>query len=141
MEINYVWVLAAVFAQFVLGAVWYSPLLFGRWWMQIMEKTALSRTELQKMQKQMAPFYALQLFLTLVSTFVLVMFVHFMSKGEPTFHAYGVAGWIWLGFIAPTQVASVVWGNTKRKFWAKQIFIMISYQLVALMLAAYLISR
>ncbi len=141
MDINYVWVLIAVVAQFVLGALWYSPLLFGGWWMQIMEKTDLSKAELQKMQKQMAPFYALQLLLTFVSTMVLVMFVHYLHKGEPSFHAYGVAGWVWVGFIAPTQIASVVWANTKRQFWAKQIFVMTSYQLVSLMLTAYLISR
>lgn len=140
MDIQYGWVLVAVVAQFVLGALWYSPLLFGRWWMQIMEKTNLSKSELQKLQKQMLPFYGLQLFLTLLSTFVLVMFVHFMHKGEPSFHAYGVSGWIWLGFIAPTQISAVVWGNTKRAVWGKQIFVMLSYQLVALMVTAYLIS-
>ena len=55
-------ILAAV-AQFVLGAVWYSPVLFGNTWMRIMEATHFSKEEIQKMQKAMGPFYILQFFL------------------------------------------------------------------------------
>jgi hypothetical protein len=47
---------------------------------------------------------------------------------------------IWAGFIVPTQIAGVVWANTKQKFWAKQILIMISFQLVAIMLSAWILS-
>ncbi len=133
-------IVLAALAQFVLGALWYSPLLFGKWWMQIMEVTHLSKEALQKMQKDMAPFYGVQLLITLLSTFVLAMFVKYLMMAQVGFHAYGVAGWVWLGFIAPTQIASVVWGNTKRVYWIKQIFVMTSYQLVAIMITAYLLS-
>ena len=140
MEINAMWFAVAVLVQFVLGALWYSPLMFGKWWMQIMEKTNATKAELEQMQKEMAPFYGLQLVLTVVSTFVLAMVIHYMRAGEPSFHAYGVAGWLWLGFFAPTQISAVIWANTKKKFWAKQIFVMLSYQLVALMLTAFFLS-
>lgn len=55
------------------------------------------------------------------------------------FHAYGVAGWVWLGFILPTQIGSVIWGNTKKKFWVKQVVVMAGYQLVGLRLAAFVL--
>ena len=32
-KINYVAVLVVAFMQFMLGAVWYSPILFGNKWM------------------------------------------------------------------------------------------------------------
>ncbi|OGZ45787.1 MAG: hypothetical protein A3C84_00755 [Candidatus Ryanbacteria bacterium RIFCSPHIGHO2_02_FULL_48_12] len=140
MELNYITILGATIAQFVLGAVWYSPLMFGRWWMEIMEATNLSKEELQKMQKDMAPLYGLQFLLSLVFTFVLAMFIQYLQMAGVGFHAYGVAGWVWLGFIVPTQIAGVVWANTKKKFWAKQIFVMVSYQLVGMMLAAFILS-
>lgn len=140
MTIPYFSIIIASVVQFVLGALWYSPLMFGKWWMEIMEMNQLSKEELAKMQKSMMPFYALQFFLTILSTFVLVMFIHYLKLGDSSFHAYGVAGWTWLGFIAPTQVASVVWANTKKKYWAKQIFVMLSYQLVALMVTAAILS-
>lgn len=140
MEINYTLIILATVVQFILGALWYSPLMFGKWWMQIMEATNLSKEELGKMQKEMAPFYGVQILLTLIFTFVLAMFVHYLKMANVGFHAYGVAGWIWLGFVAPTQISCVIWANTKKKFWAKQIFVMISYQLIGLMITAFILS-
>ncbi len=141
MEINYTLVIVATIAQFVLGALWYSPVLFGKSWMQIMGMTNLPKEEIQKMQKEMFPFYLFQILLTLLSTFVLAMFIYYLQMLNVGFHAYGVAGWVWLGFIAPTQIASVVWANTKRNFWWKQILIMTSYQLVGSMITAFILSQ
>ena len=135
MEINYMLIVVATLVQFVLGALWYSPLLFGKIWMQIMEVTQMSKEQMQKMQKEMMPFYALQFFLTLFSTFSLVNLAVFTP-----FSLYHVAFWIWLGFIVPTQIAGVIWGNTKKRFWLKQTLIMITYQLVGIMIAAFILS-
>lgn len=128
-------IVVATLVQFVLGALWYSPLLFGKIWMQIMEVTQMSKEQMQKMQKEMMPFYALQFFLTLFSTFSLVNLAVFTP-----FSLYHVAFWIWLGFIVPTQIAGVIWGNTKKRFWLKQTLIMITYQLVGIMIAAFILS-
>ena len=32
---NYLFIAIAVIAQFALGAIWYSPILFGNIWMKI----------------------------------------------------------------------------------------------------------
>ena len=135
MQIDYMLIVVASLAQFVLGAVWYSPLMFGKWWMEIMEVTHVPQEELKRIQKQMAPFYALQLVLTLFSTFALAN----LTIATP-FSIYHVAFWIWLSFIVPTQISGVVWANTKKRFWAKQIFVMTTYQFVGLMLAAFILS-
>ncbi len=136
MEIKYTLVLIATVAQFILGALWYSPLMFGKWWVQIMEVTYLSKQELQKMQKGMLPFYGLQFLLTVFTTFNLAYFMSMMNYYSP----YHVAFWIWSAFIAPIQIQTVVWGNTKKKFWIKQIFVMLSFQLVSIMVAAFFLS-
>lgn len=136
MDINYLGIIIATVAAFILGGLWYSPLMFGKWWMQIMECDTLSQEELKKMQKKMAPFYLLQLILTLFTTFSFATLVPYITA----FGIYHIAFWIWIGFIVPTQIAGVVWANTKQKFWAKQIFIMISFQLVAIMLSAWILS-
>lgn len=135
MEINYILIVIAALAQFILGALWYSPIIFGKWWMEIMEVTNLSKEKLLEMQKKMSPFYALQFFLTLFSTFALVNLV-----GMTTLSIYHLAFWIWISFIVPTQISGVIWGNTKKQFWAKQVFVMVSYQIVGLMLAAWILS-
>lgn len=135
METNYTLIIVASLVQFILGALWYSPLLFGKVWMQIMEVTEMSKEQMQKMQKEMTPFYGLQFFLTLFSTFSLVNLAVFTP-----FSLYHVAFWIWLGFIVPTQIAGVIWGSTKKKFWFKQILIMVTYQLLGIMLGAFIVS-
>jgi hypothetical protein len=137
MSLNYTLIFLAVVAQFILGALWYSPLMFGKWWMEIMEMTKVSKAEMEKLQKQMMPFYALQLVVTIMSTWVFAMIL----SVSPEFHAYGLAGWIWLGFIVPTQISSVIWGNTKRKYWAKQLFVMMAGQLACAMAMACILAR
>jgi hypothetical protein len=137
MEVNLTLVFIATVAQFILGAVWYSPLMFGKWWMQIMEKDKAPIEEIQKMQKEMAPFYGLQFVLAFVTTFMLA---HYILYWADEASAYYVALMLLIGFIVPTQISGVVWANTKRKFWAKQIFVMVSYQFVGIMLAAWILS-
>jgi len=39
MAINYLAVLVATVVNFVLGGLWYSPLLFGKKWMALMNVT------------------------------------------------------------------------------------------------------
>lgn len=136
MEISLTLVVLATIAQFVLGAIWYSPFLFGKWWMQIMECTHLSKEELNKMQKDMGPFYGLQFLLTLVSTYTLACLAPYI----PEYSIFHIAFWIWIGFIAPVQISTVVWGNTKKKFWIRQIFVMLSMQLAGLMLASWILG-
>lgn len=136
MEVNYTLIAVATIVQFVLGGLWYSPLMFGKIWMEIMECTNIPPEELKKMQKEMMPFYGLQLLLTLVTTISFANLVPYIDS----FSIYHIAFWIWIGFIVPTQIASVVWANTERKFWLKQILVMISYQLVAIMIASWILS-
>lgn len=136
MEVNYTLVVLASIAQFILGGLWYSPLMFGKWWMHIMEATHLSPEELKKMQKAMAPFYALQFFLALFTTVSFANLLPYINA----LGIYHIAFWIWIGFIAPIQIGSVVWGNTKKKFWVKQIFTMTSFQLAAMMLMSWILA-
>lgn len=135
---NITLILVATVATFVLGALWYSPLMFGKLWMQIMEVTHLSKEELQKMQKEMTPFYLLQLVLTLITTFVLASNLSFNNLSGAA--AYSYAFFMWLGYIAPVQIGTVLWGRTQKKFWIKQILVMVSYQLVAVLLSAWILT-
>lgn len=135
---NLMLIILATLAQFILGAIWYSPLLFGKTWMSIMELGHYTKEELQKMQKSMMPFYGLQFFLTLITTWVLASNIFFLGLTGAA--AYFYAFFMWVGFIAPIQISSVVWSSTKRKYWLKQIGIMISMQLVGIMLAVLILT-
>lgn len=135
-EVSYPLIFLSTIAQFIVGFIWYSPLMFGKWWMEIMDCTNVSKQKLQEMQKAMMPFYLVQLFLTFFTTFAFANFM-FYGSGLGIYHT---AFWIWIGFLVPTQISMVIFGMTKRKFWAKQIFVSVSMQLVGIMLSAYILS-
>lgn len=134
---EHIWlVIGATIAQFVLGALWYSPLLFGKFWMKVVGAEGCDPEEIKAMQKQMAPFYALQFVITVLYTFVLNILLVNATSYDP----YAVALLVWFGFIVPTQVSGVVWGGTKKELWAKQIGVMTSYQLVGILIATFILS-
>jgi hypothetical protein len=136
IEINYLTLISTVVVTFILGALWYSPLIFGKWWMQIMEKENVSKEELSKMEKEMSPFYFLQLILTIVKTFGLL----FLIKSFPSQSPYIIAVLLGLFFIIPIQIESVIWANTKKKFWCKQIFVATSYTIVSLLISVFILT-
>ena len=84
----------------------------------------------------MTPFYVLQFGLTLFSTLAL-------ANGMPYFvglSIYNLAFWVWLGFLVPITISSIIWGKTQKQFWFKQTLIMTSMQIVFLLLAAFILS-
>lgn len=129
-------IFVASLVQFILGALWYSPIMFGKKWMVIMGASNCTKEELQKMQKQMTPFYLLQFVLTIVFTWELS---HVLGAGT-LLNPYFLAFATWIGFIVPIQVSGVIWGSTKKEFWLAQILIMTSYQLVGIMLATWFLT-
>jgi hypothetical protein len=141
MHINYTLVALATLAQFILGAVWYSPLMFGRWWMEIMEVTKIAQKNLKKLQQEMMPFYIMQLVLTAMATLVLALFSGYVTLMSSENSVYLIAGLLWSGIIVPTQIASVIWGKTKKKFWLRQILVMTLNQLVSIMIASLILSQ
>lgn len=69
-SINYWAVLAAAVASFVIGGLWYSPVLFYRRWLY-----AAARTEEQLSHGNMAVIFGGSLLLQLLAAFVLAMFL------------------------------------------------------------------
>ncbi len=133
---NYTLITIATIAQFILGALWYSPLIFGKWWMEIVGADKCTPEEIKAMQKQMSPFYIVQLVITFVSTATLAMFIQAM----PAYSAYMTATVIFGGFILPLQISGVMWGGTKRSLQGKQLLVLTLGQFACMMLAAWILS-
>ena len=136
-EVNYIAVVLMTVLAFALSALWYSPVLFGNTWMKIMGADKYSKEEIANMQKQMMPMYALQFVITLITMYVLSALVHFVNMDKSVWMAF----FMWLGFVMPTQVSSVIWGSTDRKWWCKQIAIMSMSSLVVMIIAGLVFSR
>src|SRR5690606_2156541 len=118
MEFDYLAIVIAVIAQFNVGAVWYGP-IFGKLWGKIHGFDKLSKAVQEKMMKEMGSYYGLQLLVTIITTFVLAIFITSLPGCNP----YGMAGLLLLGFVIPGQVSAVIFGGTERKWSAKKIIV------------------
>lgn len=136
MQINYAAVLVASLAQFVFGAVWYTP-VFGKLWGKIHGFDKVSKAEQQKMMKQMGPLLGAQFLGTVVTTVVLSAM---LTGTTSTWSAYAFAGLCWLGFIVPTQVSAVLFGGTEPKWVVTKILIMAGGAFGCMMIAAAVLS-
>jgi hypothetical protein len=129
MEINYIAIGVATIVQFIVGAVWYMP-IFGKAWGEIhgFDKVA---PEMQKeMQKKMMPLLGVQIVLTLVTSAVFGLFVATLPQD---WNVYGLAGFYWLGFVAPAQAAAVIFGGTEPKWVMRKILISVGGSLACFM--------
>jgi hypothetical protein len=132
MELNYSAIVVAAVVQFIIGGIWYTP-LFGRKWRQIHGFDARSPEEQRQMQKGMAPLLATQFLMSLLTCAVLALF--HVSLPAP-WHAFGMAGFFWLGFIMPTQVSAVIFGGTPPQWVMTKILISTGGSLACMMGAA-----
>ena len=135
MQPNYLAILLATIAQFIIGAIWYSA-LFGKLWGKIHGFDKLPKETQEKMKKSMGPFYGLQLLMTVVTTVVLSVFITYLPL---SWNAYMLAGFFWLGFVVPTQVSAVIFGGTEKKWIFKKIAVQAGASLVCLEAAAAII--
>lgn len=105
MKIKYPAVLVATLVHYVLGGLWYSPLLFGNKFLQIM---AWSPEKIEEISSQS---HVKELIIAFVSSAILVyVLAHFVQYTKATTALAGVqtAFWLWLGFIVTTSVATVL---------------------------------
>ena len=105
MKINYPAVVASAVAYWVLGALWYSPLLFARPFIALKGWTPeqLAAVEAQSH----AGGVGLAFVTSLVLAYVLAHFVKF--TGAETAPSGALTGfWLWLGFVVTTNLETVI---------------------------------
>lgn len=135
MEVNLVAVLAATVAMFAIGAFWYM-VPFGNIWGKIHGFDKLSKKEQEKMQKQMGPWYGVQLVVTIISAYVLALLMNLLPNESP----YFIAFLVWLGFVVPTTASNMIFGGSPEGYVWHKIAITSSEALLHLVAAAYIIS-
>ena len=134
--INYLAVLIAAIAQFIIGGVWYMP-IFGKLWGKMHGFDTLAPEVQERMRKGMWPFLILQFVMTLVTT---VVYALLLNGIDSTWNAYGLAFFFWLGFVLPAQVSAVVFGGTPPQWIVKKIAIMAGGSLICLEVLALVLK-
>ena|SRR3989344_4783699 len=111
-EVNYLAVLVAAVASFLLGWLWYGP-FFGKPWMKLMN---FDKNSMKSMK--LSPVTAMILgFLTyLIIAYVLAGFISILNAATIV-EGMKIAFWIWLGFIATTTLGSFLWEGKSIKLY------------------------
>jgi hypothetical protein len=104
MKINYAAVLVSGVVYWLLGGIWYSPLLFGGKFIEIMRWSPeqLARIEREGAGAQLA----LAFVGSLVAAYVLAHIVRYTNAENATDGAK-TGLWLWLGFIVTTNLNTV----------------------------------
>ena len=103
--ISFLPILAAGITSVVIGAIWYSPFLFGNVW----ARHAGLTPEMMEKGKRRMPFVAF--FGLLIS----MLIAYVMQDVGIALNTYDVVGafvlglWCWLGFAVPVVLSAVVW--------------------------------
>ena len=132
--VNYLAVLVAGIVIFVLGGLWYSPVLFAKRWMALMGKTE-EQLKAGAAGSSVGLLYFLAFLSGLLTAWVLaVVLNHFapVTLGR----AAAVGALCWLGFAAPTSFATAIFSQTPKPLW----LINSGYNLVAFVAAALVLG-
>ena len=136
MELNYIAILVATAAQFIVGMIWYMP-LFGKAWGEIHGMQDVTPEKQKEMMQQMMPMLGAQLALTLVTSIVFGYFVAVLPQDWSTF---SIAGLFWLGFVITAAIPLIMFGGTDKKWLMKKIGISIGGSLACFMVMALVFS-
>ncbi len=101
-------ILIASIIAFGTGALWYSPVLFGREWMALSGITDADVNESSK--RGIWKLYVIQ-FITTVITFSVLAFIVTAVSGRTAADGVFLAFLAWLGFPAMAAVGNVIWNK------------------------------
>ena len=138
-SVNLITVILATIIQVSLGMVWFGPYIFGNFWAKIMgtdmdKFRKMSIEEKEKFNKEMLPIYISQTAATFIATIILSMCIKMFPQVNP----YTVAVFTWFGFVFTSHITTTVWSATKIKYMSSQIAISSSFQLISMLLVAFL---
>jgi hypothetical protein len=113
VTINLTAVLVAAVSSMVVGFLWYSQLLFGKKWMELV---GMTKGHMEEAKAGMGKTYGLSFLGGLVMAYVLAHIVSLTNS--VTWLAGATAGfWMWLGFVATTGANEYLF-SVKPKPWA-----------------------
>jgi hypothetical protein len=122
VDINYWAVIVTAIVPMILGALWYSPAMFARSWMQ-----AVGRTPEEMSGVKMG--YVLSAAAALITSYALAR-IERWAEVDDLWNGGLVGLLVWLGFVATVLAVTNYFGGRPAKLW----FINAGYQLVSLVI-------
>lgn len=129
-HINYLAVLVSGVVIFMLGGLWYSPVLFAKKWV------ALQGKSMEEMSGGSMPMMYVQVFVCgLITAWVMAIVLGFLPVWEIT-QGIKMAILCWLGFAAVTSYGTALFSMKPKALW----LIDTSFNLVSFILAAVILT-
>ena len=139
-HVNYLAVGVSGFVIFVLGGLWYSPLLFAKPWTRLMGKTEEEMKAYMaspKARSEMPLMYGMAFVTALVTAWVMAIVVnHFPPL--TVVRGAEVGALCWLGFAATTSYATALFSMQPKALWLLNSgYNLVSFVIAGVILAAW----
>ena len=103
VSVDWFAIVAAVVASFVIGMVWYSPMVFGNMWMKL--------AGIPKNSKKVPVVPMISSLVGAAVMAYVLMHVLVYSSADTVADGVIAAFWMWLGFVLPTIVVHGLYEN------------------------------
>ncbi len=136
--VNYLAVVVTGVVIFVIGGLWYSPVLFAKPWTRMMGKTEeeiKASMASPKAKREMPLLYGMAFVTALVTAWVMAIVIkHFGDQSA--LRGAEVGTLCWLGFAAATSYATSMFSMQPKALW----LINTGYNLVSFVLAGIILA-
>jgi len=135
--VNWLAILVAGIVIFVLGGLWYSPILFSKKWLALQNKTE-EQMRAEAAGANMPLMYASAFVTGLITAWAMALVFAPIANDMPMNAAHGalLGAILWLGFAATTSYATALFSGKPRQLW----FIDSAYNLVSFVLAGIILA-
>jgi hypothetical protein len=130
MKINYPAVLVAAVVHFILGGLWYG-FIFANTFVDIVGRAQLEQMAAQSHWSQ----YIVAFVTSLVLVYILAHFIQY-TGAKTVAGGMQTAFWLWLGFVATTQLPSVIFEQRRMGLY----LLSIGYQLAACLICGAILA-
>lgn len=132
-NINYLAVLVSGVVIFMLGGLWYSPVLFGKKWMALQGRSA----EDMSGGGSMPAMYAQVFLCGLITAWVMAIMIGFLPVLD-IMRGAKLAIICWLGFAAATSYGTALFSLKPKALWViDSAFNLVSFVLAAIILTVW----
>lgn len=128
-NINYLAVFVAAVVYMVVGALWYSPVLFGKTWKKLVGSHA------DMTRGNAANGYALTFVAALLIAYVMAHFVDYLGA-DTVLAGAQTAFWLWAGFSVTAGVGETIFAGRPGKLYVLNM----SYNLVAMVVMGAILA-
>lgn len=133
-QVNYLAVIVCAIASEVIGALWFSPLLFAKQWMSAL---GIKPEDMEAMKKYAMKGYIAAFVCAFIGAFAAAILIIRIDVGT-IFGGMRLGAFVWLGFALTTALPATIFEGRKLKLLLiNQAYYLIVFVLTGLILVAW----